>query len=133
MYKFNKVLFFIVFIIIAMFQPACAADSTIPIRVGISNTNFQTYLFENIEFNNADCLDVMDSATGYTALIPENAKSLKVVSVDNLFRIYVDGELIARKCWFKKEGNSSRISRIYRANKKHKRYEQICNSKCSKS
>ena len=96
MYKFNKVLFFIVFIIIAMFQPACAADSTIPIRVGISNTNFQTYLFENIEFNNADCLDVMDSATGYTALIPENAKSLKVVSVDNLFRIYVDGELIAR-------------------------------------
>lgn len=96
MYKFNKLLLIIFFIVLTALQPADAADNNIPIRVGISNTNFQTYLFDNIEFINAKDLDVMDAQTGYTATISENAQKVRVTSENNLFRIYVDGILVAR-------------------------------------
>jgi len=78
------------------FQSAYATDSHIPVRVGISNTSFQTYLFDYVEFNNAQDIKVMDSATGYVIPEKENASVIKVTSENNLFRIYVDGDLQAR-------------------------------------
>ena len=96
MHKFNKILFIILFISMATFLPVKAADTTVPIRVGISNTSFQTYLFDNVEFNKAFELEVMDAQTGYIVEIPENAQSIKVTSENNLFRIYVDSVLVAK-------------------------------------
>lgn len=96
MHKINKVLFIIFFIAVATILPAEAADNTVPIRVGISNTNFQNYLFDKIEFNKACELEIMDAQTGYTVEIPEDAQSIKVTSENNLFRIYVDANLVAK-------------------------------------
>ena len=60
------------------------------------NTNFNTYLFQEIEFYDAKNLDVMDSATGYVVPLKDNSDILKVASENNLFRIYIDNELVAR-------------------------------------
>lgn len=96
MSKLSKKLIYILIVFFAFILPVYAGDNSIPIRVGISNTNFKTYLFDKIEFINVQNLEVMDSATGYTVEMPEKPKSLKVTSENNLFRIYVDGSLVAR-------------------------------------
>ena len=73
-----------------------ATDNYIPIRVGISDSSFKSYIFDTIKFNNANSLSIMDSQTGYTVPKKENAKILKVTSENNLFRIYLDDVLVAR-------------------------------------
>ncbi len=77
-------------------QIGYASDNNIPVRVGISNNNFNTYLYSEIEFNNAQNLVIMDTATGYTAPQKDNISICKITSENNLFRIYQDGELVAR-------------------------------------
>lgn len=67
-----------------------------PVRVGISNTNFNTYLFSEIEFNDACSLNVMDASSGYNIPIKNDSKILKVTSENNLFRVYIDNILVAR-------------------------------------
>ncbi len=85
------------FIIIFLFmQGVYASDNYIPVRVGISNTSFQTYLFDTVEFNEAQNLQVMDAATGYILPIKDNSSEIKVTSENNLFRVYIDNELVAR-------------------------------------
>ncbi len=96
MYKLSKKLIYILIVFFAFILPVYAGDSSIPIRVGISNTNFKTYLFDDIEFINVQNLDVMDSATGYTVEMPLEPRTLKITSENNLFRIYVNESLVAR-------------------------------------
>ena len=97
MSRINK-LFNIILISLLLFvvQTAFASDSHIPIRVGISNTNFKTYLFEIIEFNDVTTLNIMDAATGYQVPVDDKGKILKVTSENNLFRVYIDDNLIAK-------------------------------------
>lgn len=86
------------FIFIFLFVPGnvYAGDNYIPVRVGISDTNFRTYVFDKVEFNDAFFLDVMDSSTGYIVPVDENTRILKVTSENNLFRIYLDNILVAK-------------------------------------
>ena len=96
MYRISKLILYILFIILFIPSFARAGDNHIPVRVGISNTNFNTYLFQEIEFYDAKNLDVMDSATGYVVPLKDDSDILKVASENNLFRIYIDNELVAR-------------------------------------
>lgn len=96
MHKASKKILYILVVFLAFIMPVHAGDNSIPIRVGISNTNFKTYLFDNIDFINVQNLDVMDSATGYVVPIPENSNSLTIKMDNNLFKIYVNGNLVAR-------------------------------------
>ena len=93
MHKFKRKFLIGLFLLFLTIAPANANDNFIPIRVGISNTSFNTYLFEEIEFINANTLSVMDSATGYNIPINENAQTIKVASENNLFKVYIDGVL----------------------------------------
>ncbi len=68
----------------------------VPVRIGISDTAFKTYIFDNIEFNNAHMLHVLDAETGYRTPIDEFNRNIRVSIENNLFRIYVDGELKAK-------------------------------------
>ena len=88
-----------IYILISIFMlilPVQAQDSNLPVRVGISDTSFKTYLFDSVSFNNANSLDVLDISSGYSAVISEKAQNLKVTSENNLFRIYIDGILVAK-------------------------------------
>lgn len=96
MCKFNKHIAIIIAVMLLGFQSSYATDNYIPIRVGISNTSFQTYLYDSVEFNDACNLKVMDSSSGYVIPIAENSMILKVVSENNLFRVYVDDQLLAK-------------------------------------
>ena len=96
MKKLNKILLITTLLFTANLQATYATDNNIPIRVGISNNNFQQYLFDNIEFNNAKELNIIDSSTGYRAPVNIGSKTLKVTSENNLFRIYIDNVLVAR-------------------------------------
>lgn len=96
MYKLNKLFITLIFILLSTLQPSFAGDNHIPVRVGISDTNFNTYLFDTIEFNNINSLNIMDAATGYQVHPKENSKTLKVTTENSLFRIYVDNILVAR-------------------------------------
>ena len=73
-----------------------AQDNNIPVRVGISNTSFNTYLFDTVEFNDAQNIEIMDSATGYVAPKSSDTEIYKITSENNLFRIYKDDVLVAR-------------------------------------
>ena len=81
-----------------MFSCSCsfATDNYIPIRAGISDNSFKSYIFDSVKFNNANNLTITDSATGYTVTKNENSCILKVTSENNLFRIYLDEVLVAR-------------------------------------
>lgn len=92
----GKKFIYLLIILSLLILPALAEDNSVPVRVGISNTNFQTYLFDTIEFNNPQNLEVMDSATGYVIPISENSTTLKVTSENNLFRVYVNEILKAK-------------------------------------
>ncbi len=96
MFKLSKIISFLIFLFFYFVQYSYAADNHIPVRVGISDTGFKTYIFDEIKFNNASSLHVMDSATGYVLPIQETAQILKVTSENNLFRIYIDNKLAAR-------------------------------------
>ena len=50
MHKASKKILYILVVFLAFIMPVHAGDNSIPIRVGISNTNFKTYLFDNIDF-----------------------------------------------------------------------------------
>lgn len=96
MFNLKKYFLIIISILFISAQNTYATDNYIPIRVGISNTNFQTYLFDVVEFNNARNLQVIDSTTGYSAPIENTSSIIKVTSENNLYRIYIDEKLVAR-------------------------------------
>lgn len=96
MNKFNRILLIIALLFVVNQQITLATDNNISIRVGISNNNFQQYLFDNIEFNDANKLNIIDASTGYRAPVNIDSKVLKVTSENNLFRIYIDNILVAR-------------------------------------
>ncbi|MCD7879325.1 MAG: SpoIID/LytB domain-containing protein [Candidatus Gastranaerophilales bacterium] len=121
--------------------PVLASDNSIPIRVGISDTKFSTYLFDSIEFNDVSGLNVMDSATGYTVPLKGEEKVIKVTSENNLFRIYVNDELVARNLTGPvlvraKEGNAISIAGLKRKGKQalYRGYIELTRSSkdCSK-
>ena len=88
---------YIAFIVMMLFLPyASATDNFMPVRVGISDTDFRTYIFNTIEFTDAYKLNVMDATTGYTVPDTETSDTIKVTNENNRFSIYVDGELRAR-------------------------------------
>lgn len=89
---------FLIFLMLFMPQGqySYAGDSNMPVRVGISNTNFNTYLFSEIEFNDACSIAVMDAASGYNIPIKYDSKILKVTLENNLFRVYLDNVLLAK-------------------------------------
>ncbi len=96
MFNIKKYFLIIISILFISAQNTYATDNYIPIRVGISNTNFQNYLFNSVEFNNANTLQIIDSTTGYSVPLNENSSIIKVTSENNLFRIYLDNVLVAR-------------------------------------
>ena len=96
MCKFNKHIAIIIALMLLGFQCSYATDNYIPIRVGISNTSFQTYLFDSVEFNDASKIQVLDSSSGYVIPVNEDSLVVKVISENNLFRIYVDNQLLAK-------------------------------------
>lgn len=94
----NKYLTVIIAILLSFFSvnTAKGCDNHIPVRVGISDTNFQNYLFREITFNSANNLNITDAASGYSVPVNVNSSSVKITKEGNLFRIYLDGELKAR-------------------------------------
>ena len=96
MCKFSKKLIYLLFALVLFIPAVKADDNKLPVRVGISNTNFKTYLFDNIVFLNAKNMNVMDSASGYTIPISETAEKIKVTTENNLFRVYIDNVLLAK-------------------------------------
>ena len=96
MFSLKKCIYIVLIAIVILLPNAKASDSFMPVRVGISDTNFQNYIYDNIEFIDANNLNVMDSVTGYTIPVTELSQILKVTSENNLFSIYVDGVLLAR-------------------------------------
>lgn len=96
MYKLYKYAIISIIIISSLFPYAYATDNHIPVRVGISDTNFKTYLFDSITFNDAKNTKIMDSATGYIVPVDYTANNIKITSENNLFRIYINDILVAR-------------------------------------
>ncbi len=94
--KLNKYLAIIFIMLMTAFQCIYAKDSMVPVRVGISDTSFKNYVFDNIEFNNASQLYVLDSVTGYRTPIDETDNAVSILMENSRFKIYVDGELKAR-------------------------------------
>lgn len=84
-----------IFFIIAV-TSVYAKDSMVPIRVGISDNAFKSYVFDNIEFINANNLFVIDSETGYKIPIATNNQILKIIMENGLFRVYIDDVLAAK-------------------------------------
>ncbi len=93
---FKRILYILFSLIIITVQEVFATDNFMPVRVGISDTLFKTYIFNSAEFYDASSLNVIDSVTGYTVPYKEGANIIKVTNENNLFCIYVDGELVAR-------------------------------------
>ncbi len=96
MSRFNKQIAIIILVLLFSFQSTYATDNYVPVRVGISDTLFKTYLFDSIEFNDACNLKVMDSSSGYVIPINQSATIVKVTNENNLFRVYVDNQLLAK-------------------------------------
>lgn len=96
MSRFNKQIAIIILVLLFSFQSTYATDNYVPVRVGISDTLFKTYLFDSIEFNDACNLKVMDSSSGYVIPINQRAAIVKVTNENNLFRVYVDNQLLAK-------------------------------------
>ncbi len=95
MCKLYKYILLLIIILMPMLE-VNAQDNNIPVRVGISNTSFNTYLFDTVEFNDAQNIEIMDSATGYVAPKSSDTEIYKITSENNLFRIYKDDVLVAR-------------------------------------
>ncbi len=97
---FKKIrIFLIIILLVAGMCEVNAVDSYIPVRVGISDTKFQKYLYDSIEFNNPSEIDIMDPSTGYTVVFDENTKIVRVVSENNLFSVYSDDKLLAKNIY----------------------------------
>lgn len=92
----KKYLAILLIMLVSAVSCAYAKDSMVPVRVGISDTLFKTYVFDNIEFNNASSLHVLDSATGFRTPIDDFNQNVRVTLENGLFKIYVDNELKAR-------------------------------------
>lgn len=96
MNKIKSLIISAVFIMIMFANIAYSDDSETVIRAGISDTNFKTYLFDSVEFIDLENVRVTDSVTGYEVKYDKLPEKIKVTSENNLFRIYVDGVLVAR-------------------------------------
>ncbi len=96
MCKINFIIFLLILVFWGNMCIAKASDNYIPVRVGISDNKFSTYLYNSIEFNNLENTEIMDSSSGYSVEKKANSKIVKVTLENNLFRIYLDGELIAK-------------------------------------
>ncbi len=96
MYKLIKKIYIGLVLIIFSNLCANATDNHTAVRVGISDTAFKTYIFNSVEFLEANKLKVIDSTTGYIVPVTESSQNVQVVSENNLFKIYIDGELVAR-------------------------------------
>ena len=96
MKRINRILLITTLLFLSNAPITFATDNNINIRVGISNNNFQKYLFDSIEFNNANSLNIIDSSTGYRAPVNIDSNILKITSENNLIKIYIDNILVAR-------------------------------------
>lgn len=94
--KLKKYIAILLIIFTSAVTYAYAKDSMVPVRIGISDTAFKNYVFNSIEFNNANKLYVIDSETGYRAPINDFNENIKVIMNNGLFSIYIDGEIKAR-------------------------------------
>lgn len=91
-----KKIIVILFIFTACLCRAYASDSYVPVRAGISDTSFKTYVYDSIEFINAYTLQVIDAPTGSMVPIDAGSRVLKAVFENGAFSIFIDGELKAR-------------------------------------
>ncbi len=132
----RKIFKYILIIILALNSGIMlASDDNIPVRVGVSDTNFKKYLYDTIEFINANKLNVLDSASGYTIPITDESEIVKITSGNNLFRVYVDEELKAKNLTgpiliTPKEGNFISLSNLKRKGKQasYRGYMEITRS-----
>ena len=96
MNKLKSLFIFLSVILTANMTPSYATDNYIPIRVGISDTLFKTYIFNSVEFLDAYNLNILDASSGHYIQCEPTAQVVKVTSENNLFRIYIDNKLVAR-------------------------------------
>lgn len=66
----------------------CFDEDTI-IRVGLSDTNFSKYIFDDREFYSDGILELTDVATGET--VKAAGEKIRVIMQDGFFQIYCDG------------------------------------------
>ncbi|MBQ9245955.1 SpoIID/LytB domain-containing protein [bacterium] len=93
---FKKYIFTLLLVAVLFLPAAKASDNFMPVRVGISDSQFKNYVFNNSEFLDAYNLNVMDSVTGYVIPVTETSQIVKIAVENNLFSIYVDETLLAR-------------------------------------
>jgi len=70
--------------------PSAAYDSEKIIRVGISDTSFSRYIFNNVSFYSDEKIDIVDISTGESAKTYE--KPVYVEMKDDLFNVYIDSK-----------------------------------------
>lgn len=85
--KFLLVLFFIF-----ISNAAYSFDVETPIRVGISDTKFSTYIFTSSEFYATESYDVTDTATGEKVSFNPN-EFVKITITDGKFSVYKNNKL----------------------------------------
>ena len=92
LFMFKKILFTIFILIFCSISTAFAYDADTVIRVGISNTSFSKYIFDDEQFYSDGELVITDAATGETATAAVG-ENIRVTMNDGLFRIYCGGLL----------------------------------------
>lgn len=92
LFMFKKILFTIFILIFCSISTAFAYDADTVIRVGISNTSFSKYIFDDEQFYSDGELVITDAATGETATAAVG-ENIRVTMTDGLFRIYCGGLL----------------------------------------
>ena len=85
----KKIFLFMTILFVFTTMPAMSYDAETPIRVGLSDTNFSKYIFDNAEFYSDAALEITDEATGTTI----KAFDVYAERVGNVFNVYGDGKL----------------------------------------
>ena len=86
---------FISFILIfAGSLPSFAYDSEKIIRVGISDSAFSKYIFDNASFYSEEKLDIVDIATGQS--VKANEQNISVEMEDDLFNVYINSKPVMK-------------------------------------
>lgn len=88
-FMLKKILIIITLIILAgITNTASGYDSDKPIRVGLSDTTFSKYVFDDEEFYSDGLLELTDLATGET--VKALSVGIRVTMQDGLFTVYID-------------------------------------------
>ncbi len=136
----KKIIIILFTVIMFWGYKAQANDNYMPVRVGISDTNFRTYMFNSAGFNNPGSIEVMDSSSGYSLIFNNSSSLINVVLESELFSIYEDGKLRVKGLTGpilvkSKDGSSISISGLKRKGKQalYRGYIELIQSEKDKS